>query len=309
MAGADAATKHILQSLFANLVIAVSKGVGAALTGSGSMVAETIHSLADCGNQLLLLLGVSQAQRRPTPTHPLGHGPALYFWSFIVSLLLFSGGGLFSIYEGIHKLDSTATIDNPMVAIAILVLSLALEGWVTAGNVVELNRRRGAMPFFQFLRATKDSDLVVVFAENAAAVLGLAFALAALGLAWLTGDPVWDAVGSLCIGAVLVAVAVLLAIEIASLLIGEAADAAIVQAVFAAAAHDVRILSVFDVIAVQRGPGEVLVAAKLHVASDVTAEAMYDLVNAFEDRVRAASAEVKWLFVEPDRPGRDAGEM
>src|SRR5262249_44042233 len=162
--------------------IAVFKGVAAFYTGSGALLAETIHSFADCANQLLLLLGVRQAAQKPDALHPLGYGRSLYFWSFIVALLLFSGGGMFSIYEGIHKLQHAERVENVWVGVAILAFSLLLEGWSAISNIRELNKRRGRVPFFKYLRDTKDSDLIVVFGENGAASLGLIFALAALGL-------------------------------------------------------------------------------------------------------------------------------
>src|SRR4051794_13705239 len=208
---ASESTAHILQSLTVNALIAIAKGVAAFFTGSGAMLAETIHSFADCGNQLLLLLGVKQARRAPDPSHPLGYGRALYFWSFIVALLLFSGGGLYSIYEGFHKLAHPEPVERVWLGVAILGFSLLLEGWSTVGNVLELRKRAAGRPFLRFLRETKDSDLVVIFGENSAAVLGLTLALASLGIASATGDGRWDAAGSLAIGAVLVAVAIFLA--------------------------------------------------------------------------------------------------
>lgn len=294
-------TRHILQSLAANAAIVIGKGIAAVVTGSGAMLAETLHSAADCGNQLLLLLGVKRARKPPDASHPLGYGPALYFWSFLVALLLFSGGGLFSIYEGVHKLGEREPVHDVGLALAVLGGSLAVEGWATWGNIVELNRRRRRVPFLRFLRATKDSDLVVIFGENAAAVLGLVLAMAALGAAWATGDSRWDAIGSLAVGIVLVLVALFLAVEIKSLLVGEAADAEVLDAVQAAAAGDAAIVAAHGVIAVQRGPGEVLVALKLELRPGLEVAAVYAAIDAFEARVRAARPEVRWLFVEPAR--------
>ncbi|HTM20406.1 MAG TPA: cation diffusion facilitator family transporter, partial [Kofleriaceae bacterium] len=173
-------TAHILQSLLVNLVIAATKGVAAVFTGSGAMVAETIHSSADCGNQILLLVGVRRSRQPPDRAHPLGYGRALYFWSFIVALMLFLGGGVFSIYEGIHKVRAPEDPEQVWLGQLILGIALVLEGWATIGNVREINRRRGDRGFVTYLRETKDSDLIVVFGENAAAVLGLALAMAAL---------------------------------------------------------------------------------------------------------------------------------
>lgn len=304
MSSAEQGTAHIIQSLVANLAIALGKGVAAWFTHSGAMLAETLHSFADCGNQLLLLLGVHRARRPPTAQHPLGYGMEVYFWSFIVALLLFSGGGLFSIYEGVHKLKAPEPVHQLGLGLGMLVFSLALEGWSLYGNVLELNRRRKKTSFFRFLQDTKDSDLIVVFAENAAAVVGLIFAMIALGLSFETGDGRWDAVGSLAIGLVLVAVAIFLATEVKSLLVGEAAEPDIDDAVAAAAGADPRILEAFGIITIQQGPGEVLVALKINVQPDLTAGVVCDLINAFELRLRSIRPEVRWLFVEPDRPER-----
>lgn len=295
-------TSHIIQSLVANSVIACAKGVAAVMTRSGAMMAETLHSLADCGNQLLLLLGVRLSRRPPTPEHPLGHGRSLYFWSFMVALLLFSGGGVFSVYEGLHKLGHPEPVENPLIGVGILVFSLLIEGWATLGNIVEMNKRRKDKPFFRYLRESKDSDLVVVFAENSAAVLGLLFALVALGLASSTGDPRWDAIGTLAIGAVLVGVAIFLAIEVKSLLVGEAADPEISAAAQALAVADPKITHVLRLITIQQGPGEVLVTMKLGFEAGMTIEAVCSTINAFEERLRERCPEVKWCFVEPDIP-------
>lgn len=301
MAG-DHSTAHIIQSLMVNLVIAVAKGVAALLSGSGSMMAETLHSFADCGNQLLLLLGVRKSRHAPTAAHPLGFGRALYFWSFMVALLLFTGGGLFSIYESIHKLRHPEPVGDMRLPLAILVFSLLLEGWATWKNIVELNKRRKGRPFFRFLSESKDSDLVVVFGENAAAVLGLALALVAVGLSALTGDGRWDAIGSLFIGVVLIGVALFLAIEVKSLIIGEAADPEIAAAVEQTIAEDPRITRLLRLITVQQGPGEVVVALKAGFVPSLTVEEVSRVINEFEDRLRARCPEVRWSFVEPDMP-------
>src|SRR6266540_2468303 len=221
---AEHSTAHIIQSLLVNLLIAAGKGVAAVLTGSGSMLAETLHSFADCGNQLLLLLGVKRARKPADHKHPLGYGRSLYFWSFMVALMLFLGGGLFSIYEGVHKIHEPEKIEKVWLGLVILAGSILLEGWSLWSNIREIKQRRGDKPLLRYLRDTKDSDLVVVFGKNFAAVVGLAFALAALLIADRTGDGRWDGIGSLAIGAVLVGVAGFLAFEIMSLLVGEAAD-------------------------------------------------------------------------------------
>ena len=293
---------HIFQSLLANAFIASIKGVAAYVTGSGSMAAETVHSFADCGNQLLLLFGVKQTQRPADALHPMGYGRALYFWSFMVAMLLFTGGGVFSIYEGVHKIHSPEPIEHVGVGLGILGLSLLIEGGATLSNLREMNVRRAGKPFFKYLRDTKDSDLIVVFGENAAASLGLLLAGLALVVAVLTGDPRWDGAGSVAIGLVLVGVAVFLAREVQSLLVGESADAHIHAAVIAAAVEHPHILTVLDLITVQQGPGEVMVAVKVFMTPTLTFVEAAHAINVFEGAVRARAPEVAWLFVEPDVP-------
>lgn len=297
---ADHSTSHIYQSLISNLLIAACKGVAAFLTGSGAMLAETIHSAADCGNQLLLLLGVRRSRRPPDDAHPLGYGRALYFWSFMVALLLFSGGGVFSIYEGIHKILAPEPVEKVMIGLIILGVSIVIEGYSTLSNIKELNKRRGAKPFFQYLRDSKDSDLIVVFGENAAATLGLLAAGIALALASITGDSRWDAVGSLVVGLVLVGVAVFLAVEVKSLLVGESADAEIEQATRELVRDHPRLEELLNIITIQQGPGEVLVALKVKLVPDLSSADVCKAINEFEIDLKRKRPEIRWLFVEPD---------
>ncbi len=294
-------TRHILQALGVNALIAVLKGVAAAFTGSGAMLAETLHSASDCANQGLLLFGVKRSQKPPDAQHPLGYGRALYFWSFMVALLLFTGGGVFSIYEGVHKFMHPEPLEGVGWAVLILVISLALEGASTWGNVKELNARRGPVPFFRFLRDTKDSDLIVVFGENAAATVGLVVALFALLMSVITGDTHWDGIGSAGVGVVLIGVAIFLAIEVKGLLVGEAADPAIEAAIRGVADGAPGVRSVLRVLTIQQGPGEVMVAMKVELSSNLDTDGVYDTINNFEKMVRARLPEVRWLFVEPDR--------
>jgi cation diffusion facilitator family transporter len=301
MAGADHSTKHILQALIVN---AVAKLVAAFFTHSGALLAEGIHSAADCGNQLLLLWGLREGRKPADDKHPLGYGRNVYFWSFMVALLLFTGGGVFSIYEGIHKLQHHEPVHHIEWAIGILGFSLLLEGWATYTNIKELNTRRAAQPqrmgFVQFLRETKDSDLVVIFGENAAAVLGLAVALLSIFAAHVTGDPRADAIGTLAVGVVLIAVAVFLAIEVKSLLVGESADPQIKKAAEELAITDTRLEKVVSCITMQQGPGEVLVALKIKCEPGLTAKDISEMINDFEVRLRGKCPEAKWIFVEPD---------
>ncbi|MFO0589803.1 MAG: cation diffusion facilitator family transporter [Polyangiaceae bacterium] len=296
----DKSNSHIFQSLAVNLAITVFKGGAAIYTGSGALLAETIHTGADCGNQLLLLLGVKQAEKKPDADHPLGYGRSLYFWSFMVALLLFTGGGVFSIYEGIHKMIHPEDVENVWVGVAILAFSLLLEGLSTLSNIRELNKRRGAVPFFRYLSETKDSDLIVVFGENAAASLGLFFALAALGLTHVTHDGRYDAAGSLVIGLILIGVALFLAREVKSLLVGESADPNISKQAADIVVKSPELNALLNIITIQQGPGEVLVAMKVKIESRLTADQVCEAINAFERELRSRCPEVKWCFVEPD---------
>jgi len=293
-------TGEVIKSLVVNAVIASSKGVAAVITGSGSMLAETLHSFADCGNQLLLLLGIKQSKKPANAQHPLGYGRTMYFWSFIVALLLFSGGGMFSIYEGVHKLRHPEPVGDLLVGIVIIVLAILLEGWSTLGNIKEMNKRRGDRPFFRYLRETKDSDLVVIFGENSAAVLGLVLALGAMLLSSATNDGRWDAVGSLAIGAVLVGVAIFLAREVKSLLIGESADPALTRIAEQLAEEDPNVDKVVRILTIQQGPGEIVVAMKLQFRAGLETSEMVNAINAFERNLEARAPEVKWSFIEPD---------
>ena len=291
---------EVIKSLVVNLVIATGKGIAAFITGSGTMLAETLHSFADCGNQVLLLVGIKKSKKPPDARHPLGYGRNMYFYSFIVALLLFSGGGVFSIYEGIHKMRNPEPVGDVMLAIIILVASIVLEGWATLGNIKTMNQRRGKTSFVRYLRESKDSDLIVVFGENSAAVLGLVIALVAVLVAKQTGDGRWDAAGSLAIGVVLIGVAVFLAVEIKALLVGECADTEVIETVTQIAAADPHVQKVLEVITIQQGPGEIVLMMKLHFKSGIESDKLVDVINQFEEKVRARIPEAKWSFIEPD---------
>jgi cation diffusion facilitator family transporter len=293
-------TGHIIQSLIANSLIAVSKGVAAVISGSGALMAETLHSFADCGNQLLLLFGVKQGQKPPDDKYPLGHGRAVYFWSFMVAMLLFSGGGGFSIYEGIHKLQHPEPVGDVTVGLIVLSLALVIEGWATYSNIREMNKRRGSKGFWRYIVESKDSDLIVVFGENSAAVLGLVLALIAVIVAKQTGDGRWDAIGSLAIGVVLIAVAIFLAREVKSLLVGEAADSTIEGSVREIAAGETHIEKVLRVLTIQQGPGQVVLAIKILLRSGIDSAEVAKTINTFEQRISERLPEVKWIFCEPD---------
>lgn len=292
-------TKVVLTSLAVNGTIALAKAGAAIFTHSGSMLAEAIHTAADCLNQVLLLIGVKQSALGPSERYPLGTGRASYFWSFVVAMMLFFGGGVFSIGEGGEKIVHPHPLEHEGIGMAILVFSLVLETLSLAQCVRQINQKRGSVGFYEYLRITKDAELVVCTGENFAAVLGLVFALAALALAHFV-DTRFDGVGSILVGLVLVGVATFLARKIKSLLLGERADPEIEAAVRAAASEDPRIVEVLRLITVQQGPGEVMVAAKLRIHDSLSAADVAALINDYERRVRARIPEVKWQFIEPD---------
>jgi len=297
-AGADS-LKSILFALGANFVIALAKTGGAIFTGSSSMLAEAIHSFADCANQGLLLWGLREGKRRPSADHPLGYGKAIYFWSFIVALMLFSMGGLFSVYEGIHKLQAAEPLNNAWVAIAILVFGIGAESVSLWGCLREVNKDRGDQGLWSWFRSSRQSELLVVLAEDVAALGGLALALAAIALALVTGDPRWDAVGSIAIGALLVVVAILVGVEIKALLIGQSVEPRVLDRMREhLAAHD-EVEAVYNVVTQQLGR-DVMVAVKAKMRPAATAHALVDAINRVEESFRGAFPQVQWLFFEPD---------
>ncbi|MBS2026718.1 MAG: cation diffusion facilitator family transporter [Deltaproteobacteria bacterium] len=292
--------KVVLGSLAGNVAIVIAKVAAAVVTGSGSMLGEAIHSSADCMNQVLLLVGARQAQKPPSASHPMGYGRSAYFWSFVVALMLFFGGGVFSIREGFEKLHDPEPLSHLSAAVVILLVSLVIEALSLGQAARELNRRRGAVGFFTYLRQTTDADLVVLFAENGGDVVGLLLALGALGLSVVTGDPRWDAMGSLGIGVLLTLIAGVLAREVTSLLLGERADPAIERAFREEAAADPELGPVLRVITVQQGPAQVMIAAKIFAKPGLDAAALAHAYNRLESRMRARCPEVKWQFLEPD---------
>ena len=290
----------ILFALGANLGIALAKTVGAVISGSAALLAEAIHSFVDCANQLLLLLGHRQSHRRPTRHHPLGFGREAFFWSFVVAILLFSAGGLFAIYEGVHKLELKEAPDHPALGMAILVISIFLEAgsFITCLKQVRAENTFGSL--WGWLRGTTSSDLLVVFLEDTAALLGLTIAAIFLGLAWYTGNPWWDAAGSIAIGSILVLVAVLLAVETKSLLIGEAPAIDYEKDMEKIMAAHVPGAKLLHLIAIQAGPSSVTVSMKVTPGTVEDVKTLIDGINAAEREIKARFPEVRWLFVEPD---------
>lgn len=292
----------MLAALFANLGIAVAKFAGFLITRASSMLAEAIHSLADCGNQALLLFGGRQARRPATPRHPFGYGRERYFWSFVVAVVLFSVGGLFAVYEGAEKLRHPHEIASPAVALGILVFGILLEGFSLRTAIVESNTVRGTASWWGFIRNARNPELPVVLLEDLGAMIGLVFALLGVSLAAVTGDPLYDALGTLLIGLLLCAVAVVLAVEMKSLLIGESATEDATARIRDALASSPGIAAVLHLETQHLGPDELLVGAKVQLAEEQSLADAVACIDAAEARVREAVPEARVLYVEPDTP-------
>jgi cation diffusion facilitator family transporter len=291
--------KAILFAFMANLGIAITKSAAAAYTNSGSMLAEAIHSYADCTNQVLLFLGLRQSSKPPTPEHPLGFGKENYFWSFVVALLLFSIGGLFSIYEGWHKLHAPEALNRAWIALTVLAISIALETASLVGCLNEVAKLRRGRPFGDWLRHTRNAELVVVLGEDVAALAGLAIAFGFVSLAAVTGDTRYDAIGSIAIGAMLILVAVFIAMRIRSLLIGKSAEPALRRRIDELIEADSAIEELLSSITLQMGPRFVL-AVKVRMRSGLSIEEAVSRINELERRIKEAYPEVGWCFIEPD---------
>lgn len=296
--GADS-IKSILFALGANLAIFVAKLIAAVVTGSGSMMAESIHSLADSGNQLLLLLGIRRAKRPPSPDYPLGYGKAIYFWSFIVALILFSMGGLYSIYEGIHKMKHHEPLTYPYVAIGVLLFSIIAESVSMWGCLREVNKERRGRSLKQWFLETRQSELMVVFGEDLAALLGLSFAFMAITMTIITGNPVYDAMGSILIGVLLVVIAFLIGVQIKALLIGQSVEPDQKEKMLAFFAEREEIDHVFNLLTLQLG-NDVMVAVKARMAKMDSAGSLVEAINRCETSFKQAFPQVLWSFFEPD---------
>jgi cation diffusion facilitator family transporter len=291
--------KAILYAFVANLGIAITKTGAALYTNSGSMVAEAIHSYADCANQVLLFLGLKQSEQAPTTEHPLGFGKLTYFWSFVVALLLFSMGGLFSIYEGWHKLHAPEPLNQLWIALVVLGVAIVLESASLTGCLNEIRKARRGRPFRDWLKHTRNAELVVVLGEDIAALVGLVLAFVFVTLAGLTGDTRFDALGSIAIGVVLILVALFIAVRIKSLLVGRSAEPALERQIDALITQDPAIERLLNTITVQFGP-KVLLAAKVQMQAGLSIEAAVERINALERRIKECCPEVGWCFVEPD---------
>lgn len=304
MSGAPDSLKSILFALFANLAIAIAKGFAAFYTGSSAMLAEAIHSLADSGNQLLLILGLKQSQRPPSEEYPLGYGKSIYFWSFLVALVLFSIGGLFSVYEGWHKLHHPEALSAPWVAIGVLIFAILAESISLWGCLREVRKEQYGRSLFQWFKESRTSELVVVFGEDVAALLGLVVALVAISAAAWTGNPVYDAAGTLVIGALLLVIAFFVAVEVKALLIGQSVEPRILAQMREFLEQRPEIDQVYRLLTMQMGP-DAMVAIKARMMKTGSERAMIKAVNRVEADFSAAFPMVAWLFFEPDVTDKD----
>ncbi len=291
--------KAILLALGANFAIFLAKLVAASITGSGAMMAEAVHSLADCGNQGLLLLGIRQAKRPPSDEFPLGWGRALYFWSFLVAILLFSVGGMFSIYEGVHKLDHPEPLKWPWLALGVLVFGIVVEGISMHGCLQEVNKARGDQGLWTWFRETRSSELLVIFGEDLAALVGLCLAVLAIGATMLTGNLTFDAAGTIAIGVLLIVVAVLVAIEVKDLLIGQGMEPRRRAELLACLTGRGEVAEVLNLITLQMGT-DVMVAVKARMQPTTGDLQLIAAINIVEAAMKAEFDEVRWSFFEPD---------
>lgn len=297
---ASGSNKAIFAALGANLGIAATKFVAAGFSGSGSMLAEAIHSLADSGNQVLLLVGGSKAKREASQNHPFGYGRQRYIYAFMVSIVLFSIGGLFSVYEGIQKLQHPHELELFWLPLVILGVSIVLESFSLRTALREVSHDRGDLSLVEYIRHAKAPELPVVVLEDIAALAGLVLAFLGVGLTALTGNPMWDALGTLAIGLLLVAVAFVLGAETSSLLIGEGATRADYESIIAALEGTDGVLGIIHSKTLYLGPDELMLAAKIAVDPGATAAQIALVIDAAEERIRGAVPATRVIYLEPD---------
>ncbi len=273
------------------------------MSGKADSLKTILYALsanfAICGNQCLLLLGLKDAKAPASPDHPLGHGKAIYFWSFLVALLLFSVGGAFSIYEGIHKLSAPEPLRWPWLAIGVLSFGIVAESFSMWGCLREVNKARGTHSLWRWFHESRQSELLVIFGEDLAALVGLGLALLAVLLTMITGNPLFDAIGTLAIGVLLVVVAVFIAVEVKALLIGQGVDPEIKAAMLDFLATRPEIARVFNLITLQLG-NDVMVAVKAEMSRDLSTRGVVDSINAVEKAMREKFPQIRWSFFEPD---------
>ncbi len=299
MSGHGNSTKAIFYALGANLGIFVVKLVAAIFTGSGAMLAEAVHSLADCGNQGLLLVGIKRAKLEPTPDFPMGYGKETYFWSFLVALMLFSVGGAFSVYEGIHKISHPEPLKYGWAAIAVLGFSMVLEWFSLRACMIEINQTRGKQSMWQWFKESRNSEMIVLYGEQLAALLGLALALVALLLTMATNNPIYDSIGTLMIGVLLILVAVFVAVEIKALLIGQSAEPAQREKIRAFLLARPEIFQLHNVITMQLGP-QLMVAVQAGMDPEIKTSQLVAQINQIEKDLKAEFSDIRWSFFEPD---------
>jgi cation diffusion facilitator family transporter len=297
----DGSRKAIVAAFLANLGIAIAKFIGFLITSSAGLLAEAAHSLADTGNQALLLLGGQRARREADSEHPFGYGRERYFWAFVVALVLFSGGGLFALYEGFSKLRNPHEVENLPVAIVILLIAIVLESISLRTAYREAKHRRpGGISWWAWIRRSKEPELPVVLLEDSGALLGLAFALSGVLLAHYTDEPRWDALGSIAIGALLVVIAILLAIEMKGLLIGESASRADVTKITSTLAGAPSVRRVIHLRTEHLGPDDLLVVAKLEFDHDLSFDQLADAIDEAERELREVVPIAHLVYIEPD---------
>jgi cation diffusion facilitator family transporter len=296
---ASGGSKAVLAALGANLGIAVIKFIAFAITGSSSMLAEGVHSVVDSGNQGLLIVGGRSSRKQATPEHPFGYGRDRYVYGFLVALMLFSAGGLFALYEGIDKIRHPHHLDSPAIAVGVLLVAIGLESFSLRTAVHESRPHKGSDSWAQFIRHAKVPELPVVLLEDVAALIGLVLALLGVGLSTITHEAVWDGIGTLAIGALLITVAVILVIETKSLLVGEAAAPEQVRAICAALLGP-GIDQVIHLRTMHLGPDELLVGAKISMPPDLEFPEVAAAIDAAEERVRAAVPSARVIYLEPD---------
>lgn len=297
---ASGGTRAIIAALSANLAIAASKFVAFAFSGSSSMLAEGVHSLADSGNQALLLIGGRKAKKAANEEHPFGYGRERYIYAFLVSIVLFSVGGMFALYEGYEKIRHPHPIDHWYWPVGVLIFAVVAEGSSFRTAVKESNHTRGSMSWIEYIRRAKAPELPVVLLEDFGALIGLVLALLGVGLALATDSGVWDGVGTLCIGTLLICIALVLAAETKSLLLGEGANPESVARIRAAMIDGETVTGVIHMRTLHLGPEELLVAAKIAVQHDDTATEVARAIDAAEERVRAAEPFARVIYLEPD---------
>jgi cation diffusion facilitator family transporter len=296
----EGSTRAILAAFFANLGIALAKFVAFLVTGAASMLAEAIHSVADTGNQALLILGGRQARRPATSEHPFGYGRERYFWAFLVAVVLFTVGSLFALFEGYEKLRHPHELESPAWAIGVLVVAIGLESWSLRTAVVESNKVRKGLGWWAFVRRSKTPELPVVLLEDIGAMFGLIFALVGVTLAAVTHNPRFDAMGSIAIGLLLGVIAVVLGREMRSLLIGEAAGGGDLKAIRDGLTGTEGVRRLIHLRTMHLGPDELLVAAKLELDSAFTFDQVCAALNSAEARVREAVPAARLVYLEPD---------